>query len=135
MAESRRQEGHIALWEKVIGWIGVLFVVGLVGFLVYEAQQPATPPEITVTVTGIVPVEGGYRVEVAVQNRGESTGAGVEVEGTLMPKDDPQATPVATGAVTFDYVPAKSTRRGGLFFPVDPNSYTLTVRALGYTEP
>lgn len=132
---SQQQGGHVELWEKVIGGIGVLFVLGILAFLIYEALQPQTPPEITVRVARVQPVARGYLVEIEVKNEGELTAAAVEIEGTLTPPDEPQAAPVETSTLTIDYVPSRSSRQGGLFFQADPSQYTLEVRALGYAEP
>jgi uncharacterized protein (TIGR02588 family) len=123
------------LWEYVVGILGALFMLAIVGFLIVEAMQQATPPAITVTAEGILAVEGGYLVQILAQNVGTSTGASVEIEGTLVPGDDPAAAPVEVSTTTFDYIPAQSARRGGLFFQTDPNQYILKVKALGYIEP
>ena len=122
-------------WEKVVGVIGVVFLLGILGFLIYEALQPSTPPDITITVTSITPVSNGYLVEIQAHNLGEETAAAVEVEGTLQPRDDPNAAPIETRTTTFDYVPAQSMRQGGLFFQADPNQYVLEVQAKGFVEP
>lgn len=132
---ANHQAGAGPWWEQAIGGVGVLLVLGLLAFLLYEAWQPATPPEIVVSVQRVLSVEGGYLVELEARNEGESTAATVEVEGTLTAPDDPHAAAVATSSLTFDYLPSKSTRRGGLFFKEDPAQYTLEVRALGYVEP
>ena len=132
-AEQKKQE--TPLWERTVGIVGVLFLIGIVSFLIYKAMQPTTPPEVTVTTEQILSVTGGYLVEIRATNVGESTGAGIEIEGTLNPSDDPQAEPVETSSTTFDYIPSKSSRHGGLFFQEDPNQYILKVQARGYSQP
>ena len=42
---------------------------------------------------------------------------------------------VAASHARLDYVPAKSGRKGGLFFRNDPQGYRLRVRAFDYTKP
>jgi uncharacterized protein (TIGR02588 family) len=135
-AEQKKQEKQeIPPWERAVGIVGVLFLIGIVSFLIYEAMQPTTPPVVTVTTEEILSVEGGYLVEFRATNMGESTGAGIEIEGTLNTSADPQAEPVETSSTTFDYIPSKSSRHGGLFFQEDPNQYILKIQARGYTHP
>jgi uncharacterized protein (TIGR02588 family) len=110
-------------------------LLAIVGFLLYESLQPSTLPSVTVATEGITSAGDGYLVEIQATNTGESTAATVEIEGTLMPADDPNADPVETCTVSFDYIPSKATRRGGLFFVQDPAQYLLEVRALGYAKP
>ncbi len=135
MGQAQQQKQETPLWEYIIGIMGLLFLIGIVSFLIYEAMQPTTPPEVTVTAERILPVTGGYLVEIRATNVGESTGAGVEVEGTLNTSEDPQAEPVETSSATFDYIPSQSSRHGGLFFQEDPSQYILTVQARGYSQP
>lgn len=42
---------------------------------------------------------------------------------------------VESSRATFDYVPSGPAARGGLWFTRDPARYTLTVQAVGYSEP
>jgi uncharacterized protein (TIGR02588 family) len=42
---------------------------------------------------------------------------------------------VETSETTFDYVPSRSQREGGLVFTADPRGYALTLQAKGYIEP
>jgi hypothetical protein len=41
-AEQKKQE--IPPWERAVGIVGVLFLIGIVSLLIYEAMQPTTPP-------------------------------------------------------------------------------------------
>ena len=40
-----------------------------------------------------------------------------------------------TAEAVFDYVPAHSTRKGGLYFKDDPRTGQLTLTAKGYIDP
>jgi uncharacterized protein (TIGR02588 family) len=135
MVQANQKNQKTPFWEKAIGAVGLVFLLSIVGFLLYEAVQPTTLPIISVVTEHIQAVEGGYLVEIEVKNSGESTAAVVEVEGTLKASDDPQAEPIESSTTTFDYIPSQSTRGGGLFFREDPNQYTLEVQAKGYIEP
>lgn len=88
-------------------------------------------PELRVEVTGVMPAAFGALVRITVSNAARRTAAGVEVEGRL----EEGGRTIETSRVTFDYVPRGSATRGGLWFTRDPASYTLTVRAVGYSEP
>jgi uncharacterized protein (TIGR02588 family) len=134
MAQSQQREGT-PFWEKAVGVIGILFLVGIVGFLIYEAMQPSSPPDITVAVEQIAPATGGFLVEIQAQNLGKETAATVEIEGALKSSDDPEGEPIETSTLTFDYLPSQSSRNGGLFFQEDPGQYNLEVQAKSYIEP
>lgn len=91
----------------------------------------SSPPEITIETETIVPGEGGYLVRIRVANRGGSVAAQLTVEGAL--REGPAT--VEQSAITMDYLPAGSERRGGLFFSRDPRKYDLQIRAKGYRDP
>jgi uncharacterized protein (TIGR02588 family) len=42
---------------------------------------------------------------------------------------------VETSEMTFQHLPARSERKGGLFFTRDPRALRLTVSARGYEHP
>ena len=107
-----------------------LFVAGVIGWEALYARE-AKPPSIAAERLGVSPVSGGYVVEIRVTNRGGRPAAQVMVEGELM---SPGVEPEVAEA-TFDYIPDKSAREGGLFFKSDPASGTLTLRAKGFAEP
>jgi uncharacterized protein (TIGR02588 family) len=71
------------------------------------------------------------QAEIRARNRSGHTAAGVVVEGEL--KRDGQT--VETSETTFDYIPGRSERRGGLYFENDPRQMELTVRPKGYANP
>ena len=107
-----------------------LFVAGVVGWEALYGRE-AKPPSISAERLGVSPVTGGYVVEIRVANRGGRPAAQVMVEGELA---SPGAQPEVAEA-TFDYIPDRSARKGGLFFKSDPASGTLTLRAKGFAEP
>ena len=133
------RQGSKARKEKpLLEWIaagaGLLLTLAILGFLLWQAvhdmnREPT--PSITVDAGSVLKVESGYVVEVIARNGTHATAAGVEVEGTL----ERGGETVATGSLTFDYVPGKSQRQGGLFFKEDPRAHTLELNVLGYTRP
>lgn len=132
-AKNRNAKGQKKpLLEWVAALIGLAITLALLGFVGWQALTPQTDatPAIVVTAERVVPVEGGYVVEVTARNMGGSTAADVQVEGTLG-----KGAGAPKSSVTFPYVPGQSERQGGLFFAEDPRKKGLEVRALGYTKP
>lgn len=119
--------------EWMAAGVGLALTLALVGFLVWEAfQKPGqVPPDVTAGLGAVTEVEGGYVAEVVATNAGPSTAAAVMVSAEL--KDGEET--IATGEITFDYIPGHSQNRGGLFFDRDPRQYELELRVMGYTEP
>jgi uncharacterized protein (TIGR02588 family) len=119
--------------EWIAGALGAaltLFVLAVIGWEALNASE-AKPPSIVAERLGVSQVAGGHLVEIRVANRGGQPAAQVMVEGELV---SPGAEPEVSEA-SFDYIPDKSARRGGLFFKSDPAAGTLTLRAKGFVEP
>lgn len=118
--------------EWVVAGISTLLVLGAVTFLLYGALgSPETPPLITLEVESVLPVGGSYLLEFRAHNRGGETAAGLVVEGEI--RSDTGV--VEKSQVTVDYVPARGSRKGGLFFTRDPRAGRLEIRPLGYSRP
>jgi uncharacterized protein (TIGR02588 family) len=73
----------------------------------------------------------GYLVTIRAVNHGGQTAAGLMVRGTL--RDG--GTTIETSQTRFQYVPAESERKGGLYFSQDPRTFELSLRAEGYERP
>lgn len=130
-AEERNGPGTSA-WEWAIAAVGALVVLSAVGFLLHDAlTSPSTPPRIEITVDSVVATEHGHVVEFRARNHGYRTAARLLVEGEI--RSDTGT--VEKAQATIDYVPAQSSRRGGLLFEHDPRSHTLEVRGKGYDAP
>ena len=131
---GKRQEklDNAPLWMWGIGLLGLVLVLGSIGFALYEAAiGDSSPPNVTVEVEGIIPAQNGFLVEFRVLNKGGTTAAGLTVEGELR-----NGTAILeTSDTTIEYVPARSERTGGLFFARDPGQYELELRAKGYETP
>ncbi|HYE45335.1 MAG TPA: TIGR02588 family protein [Caulobacter sp.] len=121
-----------SLLEWIAGGIGLLMLLAVLGVIGREALVGDTsPPAIVVEQVGTQAVPGGYLVRIKVANTGGNSAAQVVVEGELArPGQEPE-----TSEATFDYVPERSSREGGLFFRDDPAGGGLTLRAKGYVEP
>ncbi|MGD9615142.1 MAG: hypothetical protein AB7H90_21875 [Alphaproteobacteria bacterium] len=126
-----RQQSSPGL-EWLASGLGLVLAVSAIGYIVWEGlQRTGFPPVVTVHVERTVETAAGYVVEIRAANQGDTTAATVEVEGGLV--RDGQT--VETGGVTFDYLPGRSERKGGLFFKRDPRLYTLQIRAKGFVQP
>lgn len=129
--DAARATGEISKWEWVAGAIGLVLVLASVGYLARAALQPATPPRVVVVVDSVASGTGMHLVHFTARNEGRATAASVTVEGEL---STGTGEPVLS-TTDIDFVPAGSSRSGGLYFRDDPRRGQLVVRALGYTEP
>ena len=131
-AAERGWRGAASPLEWVVAGLSTVLVLGAAGFLLRDAvEAPPTPARITVEVDSVVPAGEGFLVEFRARNEGHTTAAGLTVEGEV--QDDSGA--VEKSQVTLDYVPARGTRKGGLFFTRDPRRGRLELRPQGYGRP
>lgn len=129
---SSRQNGRSPVAERITAWIGLVLVLGVVGYLLYEGLGAGTaPPDIELRRGLIYPRPQDYLVEVRAHNRGDETAAQVKIIATLKQGE----TVVEEAEFTLDYVPPHSERGGGLFFRHDPRRFTLELAATGYAQP
>lgn len=127
---QKTRASHIIEW--VVAALGVLTLCGSVAFLIYTAlTEEDAPPSIGFHTVAVHSVSGGYLVEVALRNSGSQTAAKLKVAGLL--SRDGQV--VETSEASFDYVPSRSERRGGLFSTNDPRKFQLRFQAQGYEKP
>lgn len=136
MANKSKQDqeklDEAPLWMWGIGLLGLILVLGSIGFALYEAiAGDSSPPDVKVQVEGVIEAQNGFLVEFRVLNEGGRTAAGLTVEGELRDGTDI----VETSETTLEYVPSHSERTGGLFFSQDPREYDLQLRAKGYETP
>ncbi|ORE98611.1 TIGR02588 family protein [Aurantimonas sp. 22II-16-19i] len=111
---------------------GFAVVAAMVGYLAFIGwSRPEGPPAVEVSLVAIVPQKGHHLVRFEARNEGNSTAAGLVVEGRL----ERSGEVVETAQVTIDYLPQQSVRDGGLFFDADPSGYELVLAARGYMTP
>lgn len=119
------------LLEWIAAGVGAALILAVVALLGWEvAAGDDRPPTFGMQSRGATPVEGGFILEIEVENLGDRPAAQVEVEGELSSADGKE-----TAGVTFDYVPGHSTRTGGLFFKSDPKAGSLELTAKGFADP
>ena len=137
-AKEKGGEGQPApetpLWEKLAGLLGLLLVLGVLGYLVYEGVRPRSEAAIVTAVESITPQAGGYLVTFTASNEGRQTAASVLVEGALYDAAGAEE-PVETAEMTFDYIPDQSDRSGALVFERDPRQYELRLQVKGFMDP
>src|SRR5690606_16235773 len=101
-----------------------------------EALNPQNPPDISVEQREVTPLGQGVLVQIHATYHGDRAAATVVIEATLHApdarRDDP---PLEAGDVTFDFVPAGSSRDGGIVFTRGPAGYTLDFQVKRFVEP
>ena len=119
-------------WEWVAGAVGLVLVLGAIGFIAYNAltAEPSVPA-VTVEHVGTERNPGGYVVEFRARNSGPSTAASLTISGTL----HDGSTEIERSEVMHDYLPPRGERQGGLIFQTDPVRHELRLAAEGYVDP
>jgi uncharacterized protein (TIGR02588 family) len=121
-----------SLAEKMAAGFGALLFAGTLAFLGYKEQTlSSSPPDVVLHVEHIQRVHSGFLVTIRAANQGGHTAAGLLVSGVLKDGD----TVVEQRHAHFQYVPAESERRGGLYFMRDPRHFTLSLRPEGFERP
>lgn len=121
-------------WHWLVAGVGAVLVLGTAGYLTFQSiHAPSDPPAITLSVSHMKAVPNGYVVVVNAHNSGGETAAGLKVTGVL--KRNGQL--LDQNEFTLDYLPASSSRHGGLFFTHDPQAagVTLQLQPSGYSKP
>lgn len=127
-----RKHNATSTWEWVMAAVGLLLVVGSIGFMIYEGiWGDHSSPAVRIRVDSITATGNGYLVTFRATNSGGSTAEGLTIEGQL--RNDGQS--IETSETTLDYLPSHSERKGGLFFTRNPRDLQLSIRALGYEDP
>jgi uncharacterized protein (TIGR02588 family) len=110
----------------------VVFLLTLL-FVLYNALfGNGSPPDIKLKIIWVQQNGADYLITIEVANKGDATVEGLEVEATLVDENNSE---VEKGTTTFDYVPGRSGRKGGIFFRNNPDKYKIELRPLGFEEP
>jgi uncharacterized protein (TIGR02588 family) len=118
--------------EWTVAGLGALFVAVTIGYLVYfEFTTSSSPPDIDVRIQDISRQDSNYVVSFDVYNKSPRTAANLRVVGDLTAN----GTSLESSQVVFDYVPAFSSRHGGLLFQHDPSAGKIEVRAVSFVSP
>lgn len=122
-----------SLWEWLVALVGLCLVAATVAYLLYLSVGDAdAPPAVELRVHSVLADRGVYLVRISAFNQGNATAAQLTVSGELTHN---RGKKLETSRTTFDYLPAKSRREGGLYFSHDPRAHHLRLRAEGYQNP
>lgn len=128
--DQERKETSALEWLFAV--LGLLLVVGVIGFLIYEiATDEKKPPDLNVKIEEVIPNERGFLVKFTIENAGDENAADVTVEGELTRAKES----LEKSEVTVDYVPSHSEKKGGMFFKNNPREFDFEIYARGYNEP
>ena len=131
-ADRSKAKARTAAWEWGIAACGLAFVLLVLLELGWTAAfEQRLPAQLSASPISIEKSGSGFLLRFEVANDGDETAARLLVSGTL--RRDGAA--VERSEAVIDYVPAHSTRRGGLMFRLDPSAYELILRPEGYSDP
>jgi uncharacterized protein (TIGR02588 family) len=131
--EGRREETRAKrVLEALAALLGALLIAVTLGVILWDGLTSSNrPPFVAVEAGAVVTYPGGFVLAITARNEGDSTAADVLVEGELKRGQEV----VESSEATFDYLPSRSSREGGLFFRQDPRHLELELSAKGYMEP
>lgn len=126
-ASTSKQPAGPPLLEWVASALGLILTVGVMAVIARDAFASSADlaPDLTVTATRVRQVRAGFLLEFEARNLSPITAAQVTIEGKLPGGE--------TSTATIDYLPGRSSRRGGLFFGEEPRGVEL--RPLGFQDP
>ena len=131
-SNKQREVAEPPALEWLAAAIGLILVVGAVGFMIYQAVVGKdAPPNVSVSVDSINPTDGGFLVGFRVRNSGAITASALTIEGELKKGEES----IETSSAAIDYAPSHSERKGALIFTKNPKDYDLLLRATGYEKP
>lgn len=118
--------------EWIVFGIGLVLVLGMIGYLTWDALQgPGSPPDLRVSLGTPVQRSGGWAVPVTVRNEGGETAEGARVVVTLeLPGGEKEEAEFEAA-----FVPRGSRREGWVHFLHAPGTGRLTGRVTGYEQP
>lgn len=109
------KEPHWIEW--LTGLVSAGIVLTVIIWIAKDAfQDQATTPDLTVSVFMTERRSDGFQVSFEVANRSSATASQVSVNAEILDGSDT----VEKAGTILDYVPGKSTARGGLIFRNDP---------------
>lgn len=141
MTERERHEGgkrpfaewrQAPIWERIVAFVGLLLLLGLLGFMIREAiWGDESLPDIVLAAEKVQQNGNDYVVSFVARNGGGKTAAAVVI-GAKLVRDGKV---IEEAEAVLDYLPSHSERRGGLVFVNDPRDGTVQVAARGYADP
>lgn len=127
-SEEAPQGGKNAL-EWTVFALSLVLVLGVLGFLSYEAISGAnTPPRLEISLGEPVKAGKQWLIPVRIENRGATTATSVEIEVSRRGRDE-------KAGFSLDHVPRGGARQGWVSFDAPLQKSELEARVLGYQEP
>ena len=131
MSRERSGGEEIPRAEKIVGAVSAAVILAIMAFLAVGALgNDGGPPDVVVEMRGVTQAGTGWLVEFEATNLGNTGATHLEIAGEI-----PGPAGSERQSVVLDYLPPRSTRRGGLYFTGDPRTRPLTLRAVGYQSP
>lgn len=112
--------------------VGLLLVVSVLGYLVYDAMTTGhAPPRIEFQIGEADELGGRFRVPVTVLNLGDRTAESLHVEVVLKAAGKEER-----GEFVVDHLPRRGRRDGYVNFQTDPRkAESVEARAAGFQMP
>jgi uncharacterized protein (TIGR02588 family) len=123
---------EITLLEWIVSITGTLIFFFTLSFVLYNAVTNShSPADINIRVLSFQPNGNDFLLNIEVENKGDASVEGLEIAAILQDNESE----IERGVTTFDYVPGRSKRKGGIFFKKNPGDYQIQLRPLGFEEP
>lgn len=137
MTKEQNQERHPEDEKNLLEWtvffISLLLIVGILGYLVYQASVfEEGSPDLQVNFVHDPSSHSPYRYLLKIENDGQETAEEVQIEMVL----ERGGEELEAAALTLPYVPKQSAREGWVVLSKNPlEADTLYVRVVGYKRP
>ena len=131
MAKTHHDPISALEWgAAAFGLVVAVLLLAIIGREAFVGREDAVPI-LSVQAQRVVQTPSGHIVEFVVQNSSSQTAAAVHVEGTIKGSTAEEE----TSSTTVDYVPGRSSAKGGILFTSDPRAGGLELRVTGYEIP
>ena len=126
-----KERGHNKVEKIVFAW-GILVVLALISFLVYQILQPKdSPPKLKFSTNHQQNMED-YAFKIIIENEGEETAKNVNLKLTLYQNGKS----AGSGTIAVNYVPVNSKETAWIVFDAKPKpGDSLVVSPVTYTRP
>ena len=127
---ARKGATHALEW--LLGGVGaVMLFVGVVYLIRDGLSRSDRPGAVEAKVTDVVRAGDAFVVRFELHNAGDETLSNLHVTARLIEGDRE----IETASAVVDYLPARSTQRGGFYLRHDPERYELEIGPEGYQTP
>lgn len=109
-------------WAMAV--LGGVVTAVIIGVVIWEAVQPASPPALSARIVSVEITAAGHVAVIEVVNDGDDTASAVNIEGLVGEE---------TATATVDYVPGHGHARAFLRFDSDPRAASVSVK--GWSAP